>query len=81
MGREANGVTFEGKEDSNTKKPYNGAQKNMKGLYKKRQQQDKRYICGRPSRSVGKREPSQGKAGGSGRHEAKACGRMCSEGL
>lgn len=55
MGREADGVTFEGKEDSNTKKLLNEAQKNMKGLYKKRQQQDKRSICGRPSRSVSKR--------------------------
>lgn len=78
MGREADGVTFEGKEDSNTKKLHNEAQKNMKGLYKKRQQQDKRSICGRPSRSVSKRGPSRGRASG---HEARACGRMCSEGL
>lgn len=65
MSKEANGVTFEGKEDFDTKKPHNEAQEHtMKGLCKKGQQEDKRSICGGRSRSVGIRGPSRGRASG-----------------
>lgn len=54
MSKEANGVTFEGKEDFDTKKPHNEAQEHtMKGLCKKGQQRTKDlYVAGEVEVSV-----------------------------